>query len=152
MNSVQRKAERDGWVKGFMGRIRRLPDAQLEVPAWKRDTPEAKRKVHAKLAASNFPIQNLGSELNAWAFARATLEIQAAGMKAVPLGATHDSMTFDAPAHEVQAVVRIGQRWMVQEIAKRFDWIGVPLAADPEAGPSWGEMSPVTLAEAQPVQ
>lgn len=151
MNSVQRKAERDGWVKGYMGRIRHLPDAQLDVPPWMRDTPEAKRKVHAKLAASNFPIQNLGSEMNAWAFSRATLELQTAGLKTVPLGATHDSMTFDAPAHEVETVIRCGVRWMTTELARRFPWIEVPLVADPEAGPSWGEMQAVTLTDPAPV-
>lgn len=151
MTSVQRKAERDGWVKGFLGRIRHLPDAQLEVPYGQRDNPDAKKKIHAKMAASNFPIQNLGGELNSWWFARATLELQRMGLKAVPLGATHDSGTFDCPAHEEETVIRVAVRWMTEEIHKRFPWIGVPLVADPESGPSWGEMKAVTLAPAQAI-
>lgn len=131
MKKMQRHVERHGWIRGYFGRMRRLKDY---------DSHDRKKQIHALLAGSNFPIQNLAAELNAWAFARAAAEIAGRGMESLPLGATHDSMTFDCPAHEAVEVGRICRYWMTEAIAVRWPWIGIAMGSDPEAGRTWGSM------------
>ena len=136
ITKLQKTVERVGWVKGYLGRVRTLPD---------HNNPDTKKRFHALLAGSNFPIQNLGAEFTTWAFTRAAREIAERGMQAVPLGATHDSLTFDAPADEVETVVAICKKWMGPKLHERFPWMTVPMVGDGEAGPSWGEMEEVEV-------
>jgi uracil-DNA glycosylase family 4 len=131
MKKSQRIVERTGEIQGFLGRVRRLRD---------HDHYDTGKKFHALLAGSNFPIQNLAAELNAWAFARAAAEIARRGMESLPLGATHDSMTFDCPPDEVYKVGEICRYWMTDAIALRFPWLDIAMGSDPEAGPTWGSM------------
>ena len=135
MRKMQRVVERTGKIRGYLGRMRRLHDY---------DHKDRGRQIHALLAGSNFPIQNLAAELNAWAFARASAEVAREGMQSVPLGATHDSMTFDCPTDEVEQVGSICQYWMSEAIAIRFPWLTIAMKGDVEAGPSWGSMEPLT--------
>lgn len=141
IDRLQATVQRNGWLKGFLGRVRTLPD---------HDSPDTKTRFHALLAGSNFPIQNLGAEFTTWAFCRAAAEVAALGLRSVPLGATHDSLTFDCPPEEVEQVATICCKWMGPKLHERYPWMTVPMVGDAEAGPSWGEMEsiPVTLGTA----
>lgn len=137
-------AEQHGFLTSFMGRKRRLPEAQLEVPYY-NGRPDYghenwKRKTHGLLAASNFRIQSLGSDLNTWAASRVRSRLAEDGMQTVLIGLTHDSATYDAPASEVPALRRIIREVMLDGVKAAFPAITVPLDIDIKEGESWGDL------------
>lgn len=137
-------AEQHGYLTSFMGRKRRLPEAQLEVPYF-NGRPDYghenwKRKVHGLLAASNFRIQSLGSDLNTWAAARVRRRLAEEGMQTVLIGMTHDSATYDAPAPEIPRLKTIIRETMLDGVKAAFPAITVPLDIDIKEGDSWGDL------------
>ena len=145
LQKIQAQAESTGVVRSFMGRARRVPDAQLEVPYY-RGRPDYKHenwkpKIAALLSAGNFPVQSLGSDLNTWAAAKMRVALAQAGMDTVQIGFTHDSATYDCPNdREEQQLRLLLQEVMVDMLHEAFPKIGVPMAIDINSGDSWGDL------------
>lgn len=139
----------NGYLRSMTGRIRRLPDAQLEVPMYRRSDgtrrPDYKHenwkpRQNALMSASNFPVQSLGSDLNTWAAARVRRAMAQAGMRSRQIGFTHDSATYDVFPGEEDRLSEILTDVMVRQVHEHFPRIAVPLAIDIKAGDSWGEV------------
>lgn len=139
VESIQGDAEVFGEIRTHTGRIRRLPDAMLDITGHDRKSDAFKRFIRAKLAASNTPTQSLGSDLNTISAAAVRRRLAAEGMQTLLIGLTHDSGTYDAPASEVERLTEILHKEMIGGIEEKFPEIGVPLAIDIKQGPSWGE-------------
>jgi len=72
----------------------------------------------------------------------------------------HDSMVFELPRNkmDIQKVERNGKsilvdkkgdlhafldKWVVQRVKDKYDWLPVPFLYDVEAGPSYGELKEI---------
>lgn len=136
MRDVHRGANASGVVRSVTGRLRRLPDAQSYTVGLRRK---------AEREAGNFPIQNLGSDLNTWAVNRVRKLCAHKGLRAVTLGLTHDSGTYDVPRLEVPRLAGMIRTVMtVQAPEAVYPSLSVPLEVEIKAGPTWGSLVPLT--------
>jgi uracil-DNA glycosylase family 4 len=121
-----------GAVRSAVGRLRRLPDIHSHETGVMRA---------AAREASNAPVQGTASDLNTWAFNRTGVLVAQRGMRALPLGVTHDSQLYDCPKVEVAALAGILRQTMVREAPRAVcPDIRVPFDIEVKVGPSWGNM------------
>jgi len=119
-------------VRSPVGRLRRLPDISSTETGIQRA---------AAREAGNAPIQGTASDLNTWAFNRVGRLLAEKGMRAVPLGVTHDSGTYDCPRSEVPALAAMLVRVMTQEAPRAVcPDVHVPFEVEVKVGPSWGNL------------
>lgn len=131
---IHTHVQRTGRLRSKFGRVRRLPGAQSH---------DRREQILAKLAASNFPTQSLGTDLNTWAFCRISEELARRGLDSVPIGLTHDSTTYDCPEREIPLVAAIAKRVKTKDLHAEFPWLTVPMEVDVKAGLSWGSLGPL---------
>lgn len=111
LNRQRQFIETHGRVVSETGRVRRLPDIELQ-PTNSRDWR------HALKQGYNFPIQSLGASITK----RAMIELHRRKFKIVTQ--VHDSVVVTIPEHEVNRYKEI------QQIAENVYKVSVPLKAD----------------------
>lgn len=121
------EAMRDSYVETYFGRRRRFALGH----ATRRDTSAAKRE------AVNFKIQSTASDLVLAQLIEVSKHIKELGGK---LQLTvHDSMCGSIPAHNVPKLTEFFDKYIVNMVQERFDWLPVPFAYDLEVGVSYGD-------------
>ena len=137
MGKLQREAQRNGYVRSFMGRFRRVPEVfntNEEIVA------RALRQV------INFPVQSGASDTTLIAAILIARVLQAEGFKSVPSLLVHDSIVVDCHRSEVAEVAKLMKHVMenvpslTDQVLDGVDWswLRVPLTAEFEAGHTWG--------------
>ena len=54
----------------------------------------------------------------------------------------HDSIVFQMPETNLHLLHDFLDKWIVNRVAEKYDWLPVPFLYDVEAGPSYGEVKP----------
>jgi DNA polymerase I len=94
--------------------------------------------------AYNFPIQSVASDFTELSIVRCDKVIRSLGLRARIMLTVYDSIAFDVP---------LGEFWRTAEVVKQvmegisFPWLTVPIVADLEAGPNWGNLKKASLLE-----
>lgn len=132
----------NGYYFNPFGRIRHLPAALNNYD--KGSQNEALRQ------AQNFAIQSAAADVMFTMIAAIELEMIERKLRTVPIATVHDSFELDSPLEESVEAIEIVLHYMRNpaEAFKKtgldsyFDlsWLnGIPIEADAELGPSWGE-------------
>jgi DNA polymerase-1 len=133
---MEEEISRSGESRSALGRVRYLPDAKVP---W--DVQAMRSKKGAAIREGiNHPIQSFASDI----MLRAVAELSHAGL---PLIATvHDEVDLLVPEFQVADTARL-----VKETMEDLTWLSkfgikltVPVVADVETGPSWGELKEMT--------
>jgi DNA polymerase I-like protein with 3'-5' exonuclease and polymerase domains/uracil-DNA glycosylase len=126
-DEVRRKQQ----VQTLFGRIRRFRLAH----ASDRHFQDAKRE------AVNFLIQSTSSDLVLSQLCEVNDHLDE--VDGEMLITVHDSMVFELPKENVQKLFPLMDRWIVDRVKEKYDWLPVPFEYDIEAGPSYGEVKEV---------
>jgi DNA polymerase-1 len=128
-NTQRRFARREGYVRSYFGRMRRLPQAQLP-----DDTPE---RGEALRQAINSPIQSCASDLNLVTLLQMSREFPREIF--MPIITVHDSILAEVRIDAVDKVIkRIEEIMRGPELLKEFNVkFTVPICGDTKIGP-WG--------------
>lgn len=129
-----------GFLRTPSGRLLTFP----ELP------PNYKGELYSATCIKNYPVQSLSMDVVAMAMIQIKRKMVAAGLDALMICQVHDSIVFDAPKAEVQALANICVETFedlprLLSLYWNVDW-NVPLTGDVEAGPSYGEVSEIKLA------
>ena len=131
MNKTKKAAERDGQVETMFGRVRRLPDAQIE-------SARHPSKTRAMRQAINMPIQGTAADILAMKKAHVYQHLQSERLRTRMLLTVHDSIVFSVPDDEINYIVPAVK--MLMEDFSDLDWIKIPIICDLEIGACWGEL------------
>jgi DNA polymerase-1 len=94
----------------------------------------------------NYPVQGPAFHCLLWAFTRLTKEMRRRKMRSVLLGQIHDSIVGDIHKNELEDYLKMFKRICIDDIAKAWKWITVPLAVEVEVGErNWHEKKSVSL-------
>jgi len=127
---IRRYVRHHGYVTSLVGRVRRLPEAQV----WE-DTPQ---RGYAERQAINFPVQSFGNELNLMSLIQIREEFSL--NKVRPCGTVHDSILLLIRPHLVEKTVPrileiMSHPALLDTLGVR---VGVPIEAEAKIGP-WGK-------------
>lgn len=132
----QREIERTGLARSPLGRVRYLPKAKI--PAHVQDMWS--KKMGAIREGINHQIQSFASDLLLHALVEVSAAVEPYG--AFLVAEVHDEIDLLVPDENVSQVADI-----VRSIMEDTSWLrkfgmklGVPLLAEVEIGPSWGEV------------
>ena len=123
-------ARKNGYVETLFGRRRRLPDMKSK---------DRFLRSEAERQAINAPIQGTGSDLTLLSVIKSVDFLVKEEFKSTCIGTVHDSIIFDVYIPELYQVVTRVKNIMEHVHENYFD-TPVPIAADVEVGPSYGEM------------
>ena len=132
INQVKARVKSDGEIRSPFGRIRRLATAF---------SPESDIVASAERQAVNSPIQSAASDCTLHAIIRITRWLEATWIKAYISITVHDSIIL--AVHRSQAAKVFTKVKNIMEHPP-VDWLVVPMTADAEIGPSWGELTKVS--------
>jgi len=111
------------------------------LPRTKFDTAEIERR------AVNTVIQSTASDLTLLSAVAASRKLAAMECETRLVSFVHDALIFDVPPAEVWQVATMAQSVMVT-VPLGYGWAqAVPMEAEPEVGPSWGEKCKMTLGD-----
>ena len=121
-----------GYVETLLGRKRFFPELMegANVRFMQRQGFER--------AAINAPIQGTAADIIKIAMANLHARLRREGFQARMLLQVHDELVLEAPAAEVQDVVRL----VTEEMETAYD-LKAPLRVDVETGPNWYDMEKV---------
>ena len=136
---TQGRVAKSGYLESFTGRRRRVPevfcaDEQLVARALRQSI--------------NFPIQSGASDCTLMSLVLIRREMKRRGLKSQIILTVHDSIVFDCVVDEFLEVAQLAKEIM-ENLPKlseqvlpgvKWDWLTVPLVADFEVGPNWGQM------------
>lgn len=125
MRQIKEQAERDGYVKTMMNRIRYIPELK-----------STNHNVHAfgERVALNTPIQGTAADIIKLAMVRVHRRLAKESLRARLILQVHDELIIEAPEEEAQQVSAILKEEMENAVSLR-----VPLLADTSVGKSWYE-------------
>lgn len=103
----------------------------------------------SSMQATNSPIQGSAAQLALFAGAHITEELQAKHMKSHIIDFIHDAIYLATCDEELEEVLALMKKWMIDEARNKFPWISVPLFVDTEKsayredGGNWSEETAV---------
>lgn len=123
MQNIKAQAERDGYVKTMMNRIRYIHELK-----------STNHNVHAfgERVALNTPIQGSAADIIKLAMVRVHRRLAEEGLEARLILQVHDELILEAPKTEIEAASKILKEEMEHAVSMR-----VPLVADTAYGHSW---------------
>lgn len=134
LDSTKKFTEGRGFSPGYFGRIRRLPYARtkhIDRQKW----GEAMRQ------SVNAPIQGGAADLTGVAMIKIYSELQAhPEWKAFLILTVHDSIVLEVHKDSLSPVITMCHQKMTENV----DNMKVPMAADVEVGPNWGDLSEIS--------
>lgn len=125
MESNVELAEKQGYLKTFMGRIRHFPELK---------SPNYAIRAFGKRAAMNMPLQGSASDLIKIAMLKVNAALKEGGYKAKMILQVHDELIIDAPENEAQQVMLLLKKCMEEAVPLR-----IPMLANVSAGHNWYE-------------
>lgn len=139
MEATERFAQRNGYLESFTGRYRRLPEVT---------SPDQEIVSRALRQSVNFPIQSGAADMTLMSLVLIHREMQRRGLRSIPVLTVHDSIVFDCHVDEFHEVATLAKTIM-EDLPRLSDqvlpgvdwkWLKVPIKADCEIGPNWGQM------------
>jgi DNA polymerase-1 len=91
----------------------------------------------------NYPVQGAAFHCLLWALIRINFLLKQYKMKSRIIGQIHDAIVFDVHPDEVEDVIRISKKEMVELLPKHYSWINTPLTVEADLGPvdgSWASL------------
>jgi DNA polymerase I-like protein with 3'-5' exonuclease and polymerase domains len=131
IRQTQSQVEHLGIVETYLGRRRRFNMQGMT----------HFQKSRANRQAVNFKIQSTSSDIVMDVLARVDNTIQSMGGQM--LLTVHDSLVFELPFNKLGQIPDLIEEYGVREVARKYPWLPVPFHWDIEAGPSYGELSPL---------
>jgi len=140
IEKLEEKVRRTGYLESFTGRRRRIPEVFSE---------DEQLVARALRQSVNFPIQSGAGDMTLMALILIHRVLKAEGFKSRVILTVHDSLVFDCHVDELFEVARLAKEVMENipslsdEVLPGLDWSWlhpVPIVAECEAGPSWGQM------------
>jgi DNA polymerase I-like protein with 3'-5' exonuclease and polymerase domains len=135
--SMRRSLELSGESRSPLGRIRYLPKAKIP---WDVEDMRG-QKIHAILEGTNHPVQSMASDMLLMSLVKVAPRVRPLGAQIV--AEVHDEIDFFCPDDRVAEVSAL-----IVETMEDVSWLGkfgikldVPIVADIETGPYWGEVS-----------
>lgn len=139
---VQKKLHRDGFVRTELGRVRHLGRVR---------SLDREHVAQAERQGPNTLIQSAASDVTLTALVVIQAEMAKRGMQAVPILIVHDSIVFDCPLNEIEALDALVRDVMVnvpdygkRAWGKESDWRWlkrVPIKTDGEIGPNYRDVA-----------
>lgn len=130
---TKRFATGRGFSPGYFGRVRRLPYACM------RHTDQQEWSESMRQAV-NAPIQGGAADLTGIAMIKIYSELKAHPERDVHLILTvHDSIILEMPKNSLAPVIKMCHQKMTENV----DNMQVPMAADIEVGPNWGDLTKI---------
>ena len=128
MEKMRVLVRKNGYVETMLGRRIMIPDIR---------NVEQKRRERAERVAINAPIQGSAADIIKIAMARLFPVLSEIG--AVMILQIHDELLFEVPERDCErAVNRIKNIMQISPMPE----FNIPLIADAEVGPSYGELHP----------
>jgi DNA polymerase I-like protein with 3'-5' exonuclease and polymerase domains len=84
------------------------------------------------MQATNSPIQGSAAQLALFAGSHITEEMKAKHMRSFILDYIHDALYVATMDEELEEVLALMKKWMIDEARNKFPWISVPLFVDTE--------------------
>lgn len=131
INKTRDTAETKGQVETLFGRIRRLPDAQLQ---------DHMLKSRAIRQAINMPIQGTAADILAYKLSELWKFLKEKSLNTKMVLTVHDSIVLNVPEDEVDYVI-CASKLIMEDFD--FKWIKIPITCEMEIGKSWGELKPI---------
>jgi uracil-DNA glycosylase family 4 len=137
----ERRAKRLGYIETLSGRRRRLPDMKIDIETASKEARTRYR--NAVRQAINSPVQSFGSDLKMMALIEIDMVLDPSEAKL--FGEVHDSVMLRVKKHALRKVAE--QILPIMRHPRLLDILGieltVPIEAEAEVGPSWGEKAPI---------
>lgn len=131
IDSCHKKAKKDGYVKTIIGRVRPLPDAQLNL-----QTKDGMRRMYGAFRqASNTPTQGSAGDILAIAMRNVRRRLKEEGLSKKTILQVHDEVVY-----EIDADISFPVAGIVKEEMENAVKLRVPLVADVSVGDIWGEI------------
>ncbi len=134
---MKQRIEMTGESRSPLGRVRYLPKAKIP---WEVEDMRG-QKIHAILEGINHPIQSMASDLLLWSLVQVSQPTRALGCQIV--AEVHDEIDFLCPHDKVEEASDL-----IRTTMQDMTWLGrfgvelsVPVVAEIETGPYWGELS-----------
>ena len=131
INKTRNTAESKGQVETLFGRIRRLPDAQLD---------DNMLKSRAIRQAINMPIQGTAADLLSYKLAELWRFLKEKSLKTKMVLTVHDSIVLNVPECELEYII-VAAKILMEDFT--FDWVKIPIVCEMELGKSWGDLKPI---------
>jgi len=117
LENIKKQVRRDGRLRSFFGRIRRLPGIHSRD---KMVVAEAERQ------ALNFPFQSMASDITMLCGIRVQEVIKEKGFKSYQVLTVHDSLVWEVPKEELEEMLKI----VYEETSRQLPGITVPIEAE----------------------
>jgi DNA polymerase I-like protein with 3'-5' exonuclease and polymerase domains/uracil-DNA glycosylase len=130
VEGVRREVEKYQVVGTFFGRKRRFRLAHIN----------HKNRAEAVREAVNFKIQSTSADLVLSQLCE--MDEHSDEIGAEMLITVHDSIVLQMPQANLHLLHNFLDKWIVQRVAEKYDWLPVPFLYDVEVGPSYGEVKP----------
>jgi DNA polymerase-1 len=135
--SLSSQLQATGIARSPLGRVRYLPKAKIP---WEVEDMRG-QKIHAILEGTNHPVQSMASDLLLMSLVRVAPQIRHLGGQIV--AEVHDEIDFLIPDENVEQASEY-----IKTVMEDVSWLsrfgiklGVPVVADVETGPYWGEVA-----------
>lgn len=125
MESNVELAEKQGYLKTFMGRIRHFPELK---------SPNYAVRAFGKRAAMNMPLQGSAADLIKVAMLKVDLALKEGGYKAKMILQVHDELIVDCPENEVEDIKVLVKKCMEEAVTMK-----IPMLANVGSGQNWYE-------------
>lgn len=119
------KAEEDGYLRTFKGRIRFFPEFR---------SPNYAVRTFGKRAAMNMPLQGGASDIIKIAMLKVCDNLKKGGYKAKLILQVHDELIIDAPEEEVEQI-----KILLKENMENAVKLSIPLLVNVSSGKNWFE-------------
>ncbi len=123
IEQIVREAERDGYVKTLLGRIRYVPDIS---------SPNRNVAEFAKRTAINTPIQGSAADLIKMSMIELSKHLKAENLTSAMILQVHDELVLEVPEDELDTVTSL-----VKETMEGAMELKVPLVVDIGTGKNW---------------
>lgn len=118
-------AEKQGYLRTFMGRIRHFPELK---------SPNYAVRAFGKRAAMNMPLQGSAADLIKIAMLKVNAALKSGGYKAKMILQVHDELIIDCPHDEVDAIKTLIKKCMEEAVTMK-----IPMLANVGIGQNWYE-------------
>lgn len=125
MDSNVKKAEKDGFLRTFKGRIRHFAEFK---------SPNHTVRAFAKRAAMNMPLQGSASDIIKIAMLRVWEKLKTNDYKAKLILQVHDELIIDAPINELGDIKKL-----IKEEMENAVKLSIPLLVNVSTGKNWFE-------------
>ncbi len=132
---LMEQAQSFGYVESVFGRIRRLPNAMLNVGEYLKEYKEALRQ------AVNFPVQSVASDLNVLFLYEVKRLLGIMNMVDLELiGSVHDSGVFLVKEEKLESFISVLKQALVNLYDKVKLLLPVPFKIEISYGKRWGNL------------